>query len=93
MLPREVSRRVGDQVKVGESIRIRTAVDEFVSLVAESHRQRPHAPRELDPDRDHQGDVLAALANLGVVPEEPRAMDGDCDDVQAVQRGGSAFPG
>ena len=87
------ARRMRNQFHVFGGRSIGRAVHQFVTVVAESHLQRHHLALEFDPDRDDQGDVFAAMPNMGVVPEEPGAAHRNGHDVQAIQWGGGALLG
>ena len=80
------SGRRGDGVGISQRDFIRRAVDQILALIAKPHGHRLDAVAALNSDRDQDRNIPVAGTNGGVVPEVPRALHRNGDDVQAVER-------
>ena len=65
---------------------IRRAVDQLLALIAKPHGHRLDAVAALHSDRDQDRNIPVAGTNGGIVPEVPRTLHRNGDDVQAVER-------
>ena len=82
-----------DHVRLLKGLLVRRAVDQFVPLVAEPHRDGLYVVLVTDACGDDQVNVGVALTNRQVMPEVARPRHRGRNDVQPVERRHRPVPG